>query len=248
MAERDVEIKSEAENNEEIETIMEVEKKLNEKKFSWAKLRRVDSLNLEAGRIFGSTHPAHSSNVSFSGVVFPALLAAYCGQAAYLMKFPGDVKETFYKSIPGSAENAEQMACDDQPIIIPHSTQLMKGSTVHVEVSLQQQAAASRVSSGSIRSFNAANSTNSSNRVVSGGVQQGGDHEEEMQFLERAKEKGVVYLLGEAQVVAQPNSSFLKKMIVNYGYSFLRKNFRQVEKVLEIPQTRLLRVGMTYEI
>ncbi|TXG48998.1 hypothetical protein EZV62_024873 [Acer yangbiense] len=150
--------------------------------------------------------------------------------------------------LEGSAENAEQMACDDQPIIIPHSTQLVKGSTVHVEVSLQQQAAASRVSSGSIRSFNAANSTNSSNRVVSGGVQQVGNHEEEMQFLERAKEKGVVYLLGEAQVVAQPNSSFLKKMIVNYGYSFLRKNFRQVEKVLEIPHTRLLRVGMTYEI
>ncbi|KAK2634731.1 hypothetical protein Ddye_029523 [Dipteronia dyeriana] len=148
----------------------------------------------------------------------------------------------------GGAENAEQMASDDQPIIIPHSTQLVKGSTVHIEESLQKQGAASRVSSGSIRSFNAANSTNSSNRIVSGGVQQGSVHEEEMQFVEKAKEKGVVYLLGEAEVVSQPNSSFLKKIIVNYGYSFLRKNFRQGEKVLEIPRTRLLRVGMTYEI
>ncbi|XP_026450954.1 potassium transporter 5-like [Papaver somniferum] len=38
--------------------------------------------------------------VSFSGVVFPALLACYIGKAAYLSKFPNDVHDTFYKSIP----------------------------------------------------------------------------------------------------------------------------------------------------
>ncbi|KAL6226548.1 hypothetical protein ACLB2K_000510 [Fragaria x ananassa] len=38
--------------------------------------------------------------VSFSCVTFPALITAYCGQAAYLRKFPDHVEKTFYNSIP----------------------------------------------------------------------------------------------------------------------------------------------------
>lgn len=41
--------------------------------------------------------------ISFSGVVFPALIATYCGQAAYLVKFPENVGNTFYASIPGKS-------------------------------------------------------------------------------------------------------------------------------------------------
>lgn len=40
----------------------EKEQKLKERKVSWAKLRRVDSLNLEAGRV-SATH-SHSSTVT----------------------------------------------------------------------------------------------------------------------------------------------------------------------------------------
>ncbi|KAJ1390757.1 Potassium transporter [Sesbania bispinosa] len=72
--------------------------------------------------------------------------------------------------------------------------------------------------------------------------------EEEMKFLEKAMEKGVVYMLGEAEVVAHPNSSILNKIVVNCAYSFLRKNFRQGENSMAIPHRRLLKVGMTYEI
>ncbi|KAF5746358.1 hypothetical protein HS088_TW06G00529 [Tripterygium wilfordii] len=72
--------------------------------------------------------------------------------------------------------------------------------------------------------------------------------EDEVQFVQKAMERGVVYLLGEAEVVAEPNSSFFNKMVVNYAYSFLRKNFRDGKKVLAIPRTRLVKVGMTYEI
>jgi KUP system potassium uptake protein len=61
-------------------------------------------------------------------------------------------------------------------------------------------------------------------------------------------EEGVVYLLGETEVVAEPKSSWLKRLVVNHVYSFLRKNFRTGEKFLAIPRTRILRVGMTYEI
>ncbi|GAB2279444.1 Potassium transporter 5 [Dionaea muscipula] len=72
--------------------------------------------------------------------------------------------------------------------------------------------------------------------------------EEEAQYVENAMEKGVVYLLGETQVVAKQDSSFVKKMVVNYAYDFLRRNFRQGEEVLAIPHSRLLRIGMTYDI
>ncbi|XP_075516350.1 potassium transporter 5-like [Primulina tabacum] len=39
--------------------------------------------------------------ISFTGMVFLALLIAYSGQAAYLSKFPDHVKHIFYDSIPG---------------------------------------------------------------------------------------------------------------------------------------------------
>ncbi|XP_021678668.2 potassium transporter 5 isoform X2 [Hevea brasiliensis] len=132
-----------------------------------------------------------------------------------------------------------------------HSTLLAKdgkarGSVVYIEESLQQQPNPSRVSSGSIKSNSGIKSTNSSNGIISATLQ--GCAEEEMQFVQKAMEKGVVYLLGEAEVVAEPKSSLFKKFIVNYAYGFLRKNSRQGEKLLAIPRTKLLRVGMTYEI
>ena len=50
------------------------------------------------------------------------------------------------------------------------------------------------------------------------------------------------------EVVARPHSSLLKKVIVNYVYAFLRKNCRQGDKMLAIPRSQLLKVGMSYEI
>jgi hypothetical protein len=67
--------------------------------------------------------------------------------------------------------------------------------------------------------------------------------EEEIKFIDKASEKGVVYMIGEAEVVAHPNSSILNKIVVNYAYSFLRKNFRQGEDSIAIhhKQTTFLR-------
>ncbi|KAL6880436.1 hypothetical protein ACP4OV_012001 [Aristida adscensionis] len=72
--------------------------------------------------------------------------------------------------------------------------------------------------------------------------------EEEQRSIEREMEKGVVYIMGETEVVARPHSSLLKKLLVNYAYAFLRNNCRQGEKMLAIPKSQLLKVGMTYEI
>ena len=147
-------------------------------------------------------------------------------------------------------ETKEQLA---EPENLQHSSILVKDrnargssrSTIHIEESLQQPNP-SRVSLGSIQSFKAAESTSSSsNQIISFPIQ---DTEKEMQFVQKAMEKGVVYLLGEAEVVAEQKSSLFKKIVVNYAYNFLRKNFRQGEKVMAIPHDRPLRVGMTYEI
>lgn len=130
------------------------------------------------------------------------------------------------------------------------------GSRVHVDIGGDEDESLPvprRVSSssGSIRSFNAAKSRNNSisSRIAGGGgvvVQTG--VEEELQAVEKATEQGVFYLIGEAEVVAKQDSSLFRKFVVNYAYSFLRKNFRQGEKMLALPRTRLLRVGMVYEV
>ncbi|KAI4313446.1 hypothetical protein L6164_026428 [Bauhinia variegata] len=111
---------------------------------------------------------------------------------------------------------------------------------VHSPSDLGTEANVSRVSSGSIQSIRVVKSMRSTTPV------QGA--EEEIRFLEKAMEKNVLYMLGEAEVVAEPNSSILKKIVVNYAYNFLRRNFRQGEKSLAIPHSRLVRIGMTYEI
>ncbi|KAF3430886.1 hypothetical protein FNV43_RR25616 [Rhamnella rubrinervis] len=148
----------------------------------------------------------------------------------------------------------------DQPVDLQDSKGLVKdgkargsarvSAVVHSEEAVAGGDGVS--SSGSIRSLknggtgtNSKGSANSSNRIVCAPLQ---GAEEEMQYVQHAKEKGVVYLLGETEVMAEPNSSFLKKMVLNYVYNFLRNNFRQGEKVMAIPRARLLRVGMTYEI
>ncbi|RCV42029.1 hypothetical protein SEVIR_9G181200v4 [Setaria viridis] len=72
--------------------------------------------------------------------------------------------------------------------------------------------------------------------------------EEDQKIIQREVDNGVVYIVGESEVVARPHSNLLKKIVVNYIYSFLRKNSRNGEKMLSIPRGQLLKVGITYEI
>ncbi|CDP16216.1 unnamed protein product [Coffea canephora] len=144
-------------------------------------------------------------------------------------------------------ENLKEFIRHEHFILEDASREQMPDSDIQDSESLPEvQQSATRVSSSSIQSFNAAKSTNSSIRPIPGSTQLG--VEEELQIVQRAKEQGVFYLLGEAEVVAKQDSSFFKKFVVNYAYNFLRKNVRQGQKLLEIPRTRLLKVGMVYEV
>lgn len=72
--------------------------------------------------------------------------------------------------------------------------------------------------------------------------------QQEQQSILEEMNKGVVYIFGESEVVARPHSSLLKKIVVNYLYSFLRKNSRNGEKTMSIPRRQVLKVGISYEI
>lgn len=72
--------------------------------------------------------------------------------------------------------------------------------------------------------------------------------EMELSFLHKAKESGVVYLLGHGNIRARKDSWFIKKLIINYFYAFLRKNCRRGIANLSVPHSHLMQVGMTYMV
>ncbi|PHT39637.1 Potassium transporter 4 [Capsicum baccatum] len=71
---------------------------------------------------------------------------------------------------------------------------------------------------------------------------------DELRDVIQAKEAGVAYIMGHSYVKARRSSSFLKKFVVDIGYSFLRKNCRGPSVVLNIPQISLIEVGMIYHV
>ncbi|XVF16087.1 hypothetical protein REPUB_Repub10bG0001100 [Reevesia pubescens] len=71
---------------------------------------------------------------------------------------------------------------------------------------------------------------------------------EELMDLIQAKEAGVAYIMGHSYVRARRTSSFLKKLVIDMGYSFLRKNCRGPAVALNIPHINLIEVGMIYYV
>lgn len=71
---------------------------------------------------------------------------------------------------------------------------------------------------------------------------------DELLDLIQAKEAGVAYIMGHSYVKARRSSSFLKKLVIDIGYSFLRKNCRGPSVALNIPHISLIEVGMIYYV
>uniref|UniRef100_M4CG62 Potassium transporter n=1 Tax=Brassica campestris TaxID=3711 RepID=M4CG62_BRACM len=90
--------------------------------------------------------------------------------------------------------------------------------------------------------------SSSSDKIRSGRVVQVQSVESQKDLVEKAREKGMVYLMGETEITADKDSSLFKKFIVNHAYNFLKKNCREGDKALAIPRSKLLKVGMTYEL
>ncbi|KAI9120739.1 hypothetical protein K1719_007772 [Acacia pycnantha] len=71
---------------------------------------------------------------------------------------------------------------------------------------------------------------------------------DELLDLIQSKEAGVAYIMGHSYVKARKSSSFLKKLAIDIGYSFLRKNCRGPSVALNIPHISLIEVGMIYYV
>ncbi|CAL0317250.1 unnamed protein product [Lupinus luteus] len=74
------------------------------------------------------------------------------------------------------------------------------------------------------------------------------DAREELHELVEAKEAGMVYIVGQSYMRAKSGSSWLKKVVINYGYEFLRQNSRGPIPAIRIPETCTLEVGMIYQV
>ncbi|MED6195353.1 Potassium transporter 7, variant 2 [Stylosanthes scabra] len=72
--------------------------------------------------------------------------------------------------------------------------------------------------------------------------------ESELSFIHKAKESGVVYLLGHGDIRARKDSWFIKKLVINYFYAFLRRNCRRGITTLTVPHSHMMQVGMTYMV
>ncbi|KAK1385970.1 Potassium transporter [Heracleum sosnowskyi] len=72
--------------------------------------------------------------------------------------------------------------------------------------------------------------------------------EQELSFLKKARESGMVYLLGHGDIRARKDSWFIKKLAINYFYAFLRKNSRRGIANFSVPHQQLIQVSMTYMV
>ncbi|GAV71193.1 LOW QUALITY PROTEIN: K_trans domain-containing protein [Cephalotus follicularis] len=72
--------------------------------------------------------------------------------------------------------------------------------------------------------------------------------EYELSALKEAMDSGFTYLLAHGDVRAKKKSLFLKKLVINYFYAFLRRNCRANAASLSVPHMNILEVGMTYMV
>ncbi|XP_051122478.1 putative potassium transporter 12 isoform X2 [Andrographis paniculata] len=72
--------------------------------------------------------------------------------------------------------------------------------------------------------------------------------EYELSALREASGSGFTYLLGQGDVRATKESVFLKKLVVNYFYAFLRRNCRGGAATMKVPHMNVIEVGMTYMV
>lgn len=56
----------------------------------------------------------------------------------------------------------------------------------------------------------------------------------------------MAYILGHSYVRAKQGSNLIGKLVINYGYDFLRRNSRAPTYAHSVPHASTLEVGMAY--
>ncbi|KAE8709228.1 Potassium transporter 8 [Hibiscus syriacus] len=67
---------------------------------------------------------------------------------------------------------------------------------------------------------------------------------EEIQDLIGAQEAGTAFILGHSHVRAKQGSSVLRRLAINFGYNFLRRNCRGPDVALKVPPVSLLEASL----
>lgn len=70
--------------------------------------------------------------------------------------------------------------------------------------------------------------------------------QDELEDLYQAEQSGTAFILGHSHVQAKQGSSVFKRVAINFGYNFLRRNCRGPDVALKVPPVSLLEVGMVY--
>ncbi|XP_006649013.2 potassium transporter 25 isoform X1 [Oryza brachyantha] len=70
----------------------------------------------------------------------------------------------------------------------------------------------------------------------------------ELQELMDAREAGMSFILGHSYMKAKSGSSFIKRIVINFFYEFLRRNSRGPTYAATIPHASTLEVGMVYQV
>ncbi|KAG9455209.1 hypothetical protein H6P81_008113 [Aristolochia fimbriata] len=84
--------------------------------------------------------------------------------------------------------------------------------------------------------------------VVEEGEEMESEVWEELEELWEAQNAGIAFIMGHSHVQAKPGSSVLKRIAIDYGFNFLRRNCRGPEVALKVPAVSLLEVGMVYVV
>ncbi|KAL2896092.1 Potassium transporter 2 [Bienertia sinuspersici] len=71
---------------------------------------------------------------------------------------------------------------------------------------------------------------------------------QELDDLSDGRQSGSAFIIGHSHVRAKQGSSFLKRIAINFGYNFLRRNCRGPDVALRVPPVSLLEVGMVYVV
>ncbi|XP_073051045.1 potassium transporter 8-like [Primulina eburnea] len=72
------------------------------------------------------------------------------------------------------------------------------------------------------------------------------DARAELRELMEAREAGMAFILGHCYVKAKSGSSLMKRVVINLGYDFLRRNCTSPTYALNLPRASTLEVGMIY--
>ncbi|KAI7738493.1 hypothetical protein M8C21_016455 [Ambrosia artemisiifolia] len=71
---------------------------------------------------------------------------------------------------------------------------------------------------------------------------------QELEDLLDAQQSGTAFILGHSHVKTKQGSSVWKRLAINVGYNFLRRNCRGPDVVLKVPPVSMLEVGMVYVV